>query len=75
MESLPAWKGDENSNERINELKYFIKKALGQWISIPETKNLEDEIGSGGSSPQGLGTGKNYYFWFQNLYLLEWGLS
>lgn len=42
MDSLPAWKNEENGSDKMNELKYAIKKIISQLVFIPDTKNLED---------------------------------
>lgn len=42
MDSLPVWKSEENGSDKMNELKYAIKKIISQLVSIPDAKNLED---------------------------------
>lgn len=40
----PVWKGEETEGKSISlDLKYFIKRAMTQWVYVPDSKNLQEE--------------------------------
>ena len=43
---LPTWKGEE-SLDKGSELRYLIKRALNQWVYIPDIKSLSEESEAG----------------------------
>lgn len=45
-------------NQKINQFRQILKKLLNQSISLPELKNLEEEINQGFN----VGGNKNYYY-------------
>jgi hypothetical protein len=44
---LPFWRGEENGYERFSEIKGIVKKAMGQWLFVPDITNIEDSVDNG----------------------------